>query len=493
MIRRYLSFVLHRAFTHGRCDIAEFPLVLSTSTRIHRNREVAVLKEAWTLAIEALSWMKMQRLSERQALAKTVKQLNIHDPDALRLAQVLVFETARRQNFIDKFINKTLKPETLEEHNLGVQSFLRLYVYQTRIARNWSKTSIREAENIAKTGRSVLGWQTLQKVEPFLGSLLTRKPETVFENTTDEERIALTTFHPTWWVNYCIRLFGRPATLAMFEADTEKSPTYVRLNTLKSDEEMILKRLEEEGMQLDKVDQLEHTYRLVNTKVPLAKSSSFKEGLFYVQDKASCFAAEATNPQPGMTVLDVCAAPGAKTTYLAQLMQNRGVIYSVDYSKRRMRVWKAETQRMKADIAEPLIVDVRASIALRAEADIVILDPPCTSTGTFRKSPSAKWRLTRRSMEHMARIQSQMLNNSAEHVKLGGSLVYSTCSVTVEENEMLIERFLKWHLDFSLTEITPAIGSRGLRGLDKCRRLYPHVDDCNGFFIAKLKKQSSEV
>jgi 16S rRNA (cytosine967-C5)-methyltransferase len=246
-------------------------------------------------------------------------------------------------------------------------------------------------------------------------------------------------------------------------------------------------------MQLDKVDQLEYTYRLVNTKVPLAKSSSFKEGLFYVQDKASCFAAEATNPQPGMTVLDVCAAPGAKTTYLAQLMQNRGVIYSVDYSKRRMRVWKAETQRMKADIAEPLIVDVRASIALRAEADIVILDPPCTSTGTFRKSPSAKWRLTRRSMEHMARIQSQMLNNSAEHVKLGGSLVYSTCSVTVEENEMLIERFLKWHLDFSLTEITPAIGSRGLRGLDKCRRLYPHVDDCNGFFIAKLKKQSSEV
>ncbi len=431
----------------------------------------------------------MQRLSERQALAKTVKQLGIYEPDSLRLAHVLVFETVRRQNFIDRFINKALKPETIDEYNLGVQSFLRLYVYQTRMARNWSKISIREAENVAKTARSILDWKTLQKVEPILGSLLTRKPETVLENTSDEERIALKTFHPVWWVKYCIRLFGRSATIAMLEADAKKPPTYIRVNTLMSDESTVLEKLLEEGIQLESVEQLRHTYKLVDTKLPFTKTASFKGGLFYVQDKASCFAAEAANPQPGMTVLDVCAAPGAKTTYLAQLMKNQGLIYSVDYSKRRMKVWRTETERMRAEIAEPVIADARVSIPIRTEADVVILDPPCTSTGIFRKSPSAKWRLTPRSIEHMARIQWQMLDNSAEHVKPGGALLYSTCAITVEENETLIERFLKWHLDFSLSDITPKIGSSGLRGLDKCRRLYPHIDDCNGFFIAKLTRE----
>jgi 16S rRNA (cytosine967-C5)-methyltransferase len=88
----------------------------------------------------------------------------------------------------------------------------------------------------------------------------------------------------------------------------------------------------------------------------------------------------------------------------------------------------------------------------------------------------------------MAEIQWQMLDISAEHVKPEGALVYSTCSITVEENEMLIERFLKWHSDFSLVEIMPKMGLQGLRGLDKCQRLYPHIHQCNGFFIAKLLK-----
>jgi 16S rRNA (cytosine967-C5)-methyltransferase len=189
-----------------------------------------------------------------------------------------------------------------------------------------------------------------------------------------------------------------------------------------------------------------------------------------------------------MTVLDVCAAPGAKTTYLAQLMQNRGSLYSVDYSRRRIRVWRKEVARMGVDIAQPIIADACNTIPLKIKADIVVLDPPCTSTGAFAKLPSAKWRITRRSVDKMAEIQWQMLCNSAEKVKSGGKLVYSTCSIAVEENEMLIERFLKWYPEFSLTDIPLKIGLPGLRGMEKCRRLYPHKHFCNGFFIAQLLK-----
>lgn len=430
----------------------------------------------------------MQNLSERMAFAKTVNQLNIRDPNALRLAHLLVCETARRQNFIDAFINNTLKPETLSEHTLGVQAFLRLYVYQTRMAKNWIKTDIEEAENIAKLARAILGWQTLSEVEHVLGTLLTEALGSVTQGASDEERIGLQTFHPTWFVKYCFRLFGRPETITMLQANIRPPPTYIRLNTLKAPQEETIQRLEQDGIKTQKAEQLSHTYEITETKKPLTSTASYREGLFCVQDKASCFAAEAADPRPEMTVLDLCAAPGAKTSYLAQLMQNRGAIYSVDYSRRRMTAWKQEVQHLGVKIAEPIITDTSDQLPLSTEADLVVLDPPCTSTGTFAKLPSAKWRLTPRSIERMAGIQWQMLTSSAEGVKPGGTLVYSTCSITVEENEMLIERFLKRHSEFSLANIVPDLGLPGLRGLQKCRRLYTHIHRCNGVFIAKLSR-----
>jgi len=447
-----------------------------------------LLKEAWTLAIEALSWMEKERVSERLALARTAKQLEISDVDALRLAHGLVCETVRRRNMIDRFINEILKPKALSDFSFGVQSFLRLYVYQTRVAKNWDKVDLDEAKNLAGLARSILGWRTLQPVEPYLGLLLTESPNVVFKGVGDEERVGLLTYHPTWFVRYCFRLFGRREALAFLEASAKTPPTYIRLNTIKGSEEEILKRLGEEKVKVEKVEGIRHAYKVLAAKQPLTRTKSFHEGLFYIQDKASCYAAEVADPKPGMVVLDVCAAPGAKTTYLAQLMQNHGVIYSVDYSRRRMGVWKNEVARMGVSIAEPIIADACNPLPVAVEADMVILDPPCTSTGAFAKIPSAKWRLTARSAEKMAEIQWQMLENSAEKLKPGGALVYSTCSITVEENEMLIERFLKWHPEFQLAEITPKIGLPGLRGLTQCQRLYPHIHECNGFFIAKLLK-----
>ena len=442
------------------------------------------------LAIETLSWMEMQKLSERLALARTIKQLNIGDSNAVRFAHRLVCETARRRNFIDKFINNVLKPDAISDFNLGVQAFLRLYVYQTRLAKNWSEVDVEKAENIARLARSILGWKSLQKVERVLGLLATQKPASILKDVSDEERTGLLTFHPTWFVRYDFKLLGRKEAMALLEANMQTSPTYVRLNTLKADENEILERLVKDGIKVEEVEKLKHAYKVVSARQPLTRTASFREGLFYIQDKASFFAAEAADPEPGTTLLDVCAAPGAKTTYLAQLMRNKGIIYSIDYSRRRMVVWKNEVARMDVKIAIPVIGDACNPLPLKMKADIVILDPPCTSTGAFRKLPSAKWRVTRRSVDKMAEIQWEMINSCAENVKLGGALIYSTCSITVEENEMIVERFLKWHPEFLLAEITPKIGLPGLRGLEKCQRLYPHVHQCNGFFIAKLVRES---
>ncbi|RLI12386.1 hypothetical protein DRO25_00250 [Candidatus Bathyarchaeota archaeon] len=448
-----------------------------------------MLKEAWSLAIETLSWMEMQKLSEHLALAKTVRQLGIRDSNVIRLAHRLVCETVRRENFIDKFINNVLKPRAISEFKLGVQAFLRLYVYQTRIAKKWSKIDVKEAASIARLARSILGWQTLQKIEHVLGLLLTQSPDSVLKSVSDEEKVGLSTFHPTWFVRYCFKLLGRNEAMKLLEANMNSPPTYIRLNTLKASEDEIIQKLVREGVKAEKVEKLRYAYKVISTRRPLTKTLSFKEGSFYIQDKASCFAAEVANLKPGITLFDVCAAPGAKTTYLAQLMKNQGVIYSLDYSRRRMNIWRNEVARMGVKIAVPIIADACNPLPLNIKADMVILDPPCTSTGAFARVPSSKWRLTRRSVDKMTEIQWEMINNCAEKVKSKGFLVYSTCSITVEENERLIERFLKWHPDFSLVKIKSKIGLPGLRGIERCRRLYPHIHQCNGFFIAKLLRE----
>jgi 16S rRNA (cytosine967-C5)-methyltransferase len=176
---------------------------------------------------------------------------------------------------------------------------------------------------------------------------------------------------------------------------------------------------------------------------------------------------------------------------MTQLMQNQGAVYSVDYSRRRIREWKNETKRMGVTNAAAIIADAQKPLPMNVIADIVVLDPPCTSTGAFGKTPSAKWRLTKRSMFNMAAVQWNMLNASALCVREGGHLVYSTCSVTLEENEMLIDKFLKWHPEFILVDAVPRLGVQGFRGLDRCQRLYPQLHGCNGFFVSKLVKEES--
>lgn len=447
-----------------------------------------MIRDAWAVAIETLSWMDMRVLNERSAFAKTIRQLGIKDPQSLKLAYRLVHETVKRINFIDRFVGDALKPSVLEDHTLGLQAFLRLYVCQMRMATRRDRSDLREAEDIAKVVRGILGWQTVRAVEPFLGTLLTKKLSSVFEQAGDEERVGLQTFHPVWYINYCYRLFGRNETIAILEGNMGQPSTYIRVNTLKGNEDGIVRRIAEEGAKVRKIDSLKNTYEIIETKQPLTKIDSYQEGLFFIQDKASCLATEIACPKQGMTVLDVCAAPGAKTTHLAQLMQNVGRIYSLDYSKRRMSIWRKEVSRMGVKIAQPIIADARWQLPTTAESDLVILDPPCTGTGTFRKVPSSKWRLSPDSIERMTSIQRLILDNCAMKVKDGGALVYSTCSLTVEENEMQIERFLKRNSDFSLMESSPTLGLPGLRGLDKCQRLYPHLHDCNGFFIARLRK-----
>jgi 16S rRNA (cytosine967-C5)-methyltransferase len=448
-----------------------------------------MLKDAWKLAVETLTCIDLRRLGEHLALSKVAEQLEMKDPRVLRLAHKLIFETLRRLNVIDSILNVVSAPNSVNDFKLDVRSFLRLYTYQVL----FEGADFERAVAIARTGRRVLGWRQLSNVEEALGKVLSVHLVDVLKGGSDEEHVALQTYNPSWFVKYCFKMLGRNEALSFLESVSEPTPTYVRLNTLQTSEEECLRKLEKEGVVVEKEPHLKYTYKVTKIQKPLTRTQSFREGFFFVQDKASCLAAEVADPKAGETVLDVCAAPAAKTTFMAQLMRNQGRIYSVDYSRRRINVWMREIRRMGVKNAMAIVADAQNLLPMKPFADLVTLDPPCTSTGAFAKAPAAKWRLTKRSVLNMAKIQWNMMNACAEMVKECGYLIYSTCSVSLEENEMLIERFLKRHVDFKLEETTPRIGLPGFRGQSQCQRLYPHLHHCNGFFIAKLFRETSEI
>ena len=434
---------------------------------------------ALALAIEALSWMELRRINERLALRRAAKQLNVRNPSTMRHAFRLIMEATRRKNALDHIVAQALDDEGLKELNLGVRSFLRVYVSEVK----YGGITYEEAVEMAGEARSILGSRELAPVEEALD--LVHHLDINLQGLSCDEAIALRTFHPVWYVKYCSRLLGREEALRLLQAPDP--PSYIRINSLKGAEKETLENLRQEGLGLESEPDLGQVFRVVEQECPLALMKAHVDGLFTVQDKASVLAGLVAAPKPGVTVLDVCAAPGGKTGHMAQLMENRGLILSMDSSERRLETWKRELARLGVKNAVPVLGDARKPKDFSdVEADVVLVDPPCTGTGTFNRIPSGKWRLTRRSISRMAIIQRRILDNCAEHVKHGGTLVYSTCSVTVEENELLIHDFLQSHTGFKLVEAEPRIGAPGLMGQVEAQRLYPHVHRCNGFYIAKL-------
>jgi 16S rRNA (cytosine967-C5)-methyltransferase len=336
--------------------------------------------------------------------------------------------------------------------------------------------------------RSALGWRTLQPIEPIFGRILALEiPEEVRKLPYDQAA-ALSLFHPAWFVSASTSLLGRPAALALMQRNAYRAPSYIRINTLLGDEAASLRELEETGTELEPVQNLAMTFKVLSLKRPITQTDAYRQGRIVIQDKASVLAGAIAAPSPGDSVLDVCAAPGAKTAHLAELMENKGTIYSIDKSSARMSFWKHEIARLGVKIAHPLLADAGKSLPLSAQVDVVLLDPPCSNTGTFWKSPVEKWRTTPERIHVLSRAQRVMLENVSRFVHEGGIIVYSTCSILAEENEHVINSFLAANPDFKAVDSTPRIGLPGLYGSDMSQRLYPHTHDCNGHFLSKMKR-----
>lgn len=170
-------------------------------------------------------------------------------------------------------------------------------------------------------------------------------------------------------------------------------------------------------------------------------------------------------------------------------MEDCGEIYSVDNSAQRLSSWAREMKRTGCSIASPICADGR-KLPFNFEVDTILVDPPCSNTGVLAKNPSIKWKITHARVKEYAAAQYLILQEASRHLRAEGKMVYCTCSLLPEENEEVIGNFLSRNPDFKLDRQTPFVASPGIRGFDRCQRFYPHLHQCNGYFIAKLMRSS---
>ena len=268
----------------------------------------------------------------------------------------------------------------------------------------------------------------------------------------------------------------------------------IRVNTLKISESELIKRFKEKGVALKKVSELKHCFTLDKQDFSLASTPEYLQGFFYIQEVASQVPALVLDPKPGDSVLDMCAAPGSKTTQLAQLMNNKGVIIALDVKNDRLRVLGNNLERCGVENVLVYNKDAKYVQDLSIQFDKVLLDAPCSGNFVIEKD----WFMIRDigGIVENSIVQRSLLKSALSVLKPGGILVYSTCSLEPEEDELVIDWLLN-NFKVELEEISLKLGSEGLikvekhvlsEELIKTRRFWPNLSSTQGFFVAKIRK-----
>lgn len=398
------------------------------------------------------------------------------------LATNITYGVLQNLNLIDYYIahfssikiNK-ISPVVLETMRTAVYQILFLDKIPDSAAVNESVNYIKKSPESRASGFANAVLRTIVRRKNNL-------PE--IKGKDDVETLAIKYSHPVWLVRKFVRIFGIEEAEQLLKADNESVKPVIRVNTLKTDVEAFIKMaLEVSENRFEPVSGLENAL-YVSDLASILKSSLFADGYFYVQDAASQYAVKVLEPKPGDKVLDICAAPGGKSLLAAQMMNNCGTVISNDIYQHKAEIISANARRYGTDIIE---VSCSDSTQRREEFvgsfDRIICDVPCSGLGIIRKKPDIRFK-DESTIGGLRPIQRKILENAASYLKPGGQMIYTTCTIVPEENELMLKAFLKEHEDFSLVNFS--INGEETGGMIT---LLPHRHGTDGFFISKLERR----
>jgi 16S rRNA (cytosine967-C5)-methyltransferase len=291
--------------------------------------------------------------------------------------------------------------------------------------------------------------------------------------------------HPVWMVKRWLARFGKEELEKMLIANNEMPGLTLRINKLKISSPEFLALLEKQNVQFQGSTFIDHFLK-VKSLSGISQMNIFQQGYFTVQDESAALPVLLLDPHPGERVIDMCAAPGGKTTFIAEMMNNQGEILAVDKYETKLNMIKLSCDRLGILNVQLLATD--ASSLETSLADKVLVDAPCTGLGTLRKKPDIKWKREPEDLKRMVKQQSTLLENAARLVKPGGVIVYSTCTTEPEENSEVIKKFIETHPDYSIEPASNFV-NKSVVSVEGFIETFPHKHHIDGSFAARLRKK----
>ncbi|MFF2887958.1 16S rRNA (cytosine(967)-C(5))-methyltransferase RsmB [Paenibacillus sp. NPDC057967] len=412
------------------------------------------------------------------------------------LATELMYGTISRQATLDHWLSKFVS-KGLHKLDKWVHQLLRMSAYQLLfLDRIPTHAAVNEAVAIAKrrghTGISGMVNGVLRSMDRSRADLVL----SAIQEKTPVATIALRHSYPEWLVARWVAAYGAETAEAICAAGNEQPHASIRVNPLMGNQEERLKQLQDSGVHAEP-SAIAPSGIVVSGGGNLADTEDFRQGLWSLQDESSMLVAEVVAPKAGMKVLDCCAAPGGKSSHMAELMDGKGKVWANDLHAHKRELITSQTERLKLRNVEAVVGDAMAlSERFAPESmDAVLLDAPCSGFGVIRRKPEIKWTKTEGDISEIAGLQRQLLHRVSGLVRPGGTLVYSTCTMEKEENESQIEVFLREHPEFRLDADWPDAILSNLRAagvigdeFDGQLQLLPQHFGSDGFYIARMVK-----
>jgi 16S rRNA (cytosine967-C5)-methyltransferase len=406
----------------------------------------------------------------------------LNDLDKGLLTEV-VHGVLRWQNRLDWVLNG-FSHGNFSKSEINVKNILRVSLYQILfLERVPHSAAVNEGVEFIKRIR---GEKPAGLVNAVLRNIIRNIEGIRYPDPAEDlvQYLAVFYSHPHWMVKRWLDRFGRESTERLLMSNNERPSMALRVNRLKISPADFRARLDAQQINYTVSEHLPHFVR-VKTLSGIAQMDLFKNGMFTIQDESAALPCQLLDPQPGQRIIDLCAAPGGKSTNIAEIMGNTGEIVALDKYEAKLQLIRASAERLGVKI-----IDLRTADASTFEgplADRVLLDAPCSGLGTLAKKPDMKWKRDISDIRKLTAIQGALLENAARLVKPGGAIVYSTCTIEPEENADVITAFLEGHPEFSLDRAEKYLPAAVVSPEGFVTTL-PHVHFMDGSFAARLVK-----